>query len=93
MTTDSTDFRPTRSWVAAEISHLRDGFEVLRRLLYDLRETEEEITTEMVNRLLWTADHVKAELEEALGHADELVDDERAEVAARRSVVVLQAAE
>jgi hypothetical protein len=93
MTADSTDFRPTRSWVAAEISNLRDGFAVLRRLLYDLRETEEEITTEMINRLLWTADHVKAELEEALGHANELVDEERAEVAARRSAVVLQAAE
>ncbi|MET4277379.1 MULTISPECIES: hypothetical protein [unclassified Bradyrhizobium] len=47
----------------------------------------------MINGVLWTADHVKAELEEALGHANELVDDERAELAARRSAVVLQAAE
>lgn len=93
MTTSSTDFKATCSYVAAEISNLRDGFAVLRRLLYDLRETEEEITTEMINRLLWTADHVKAELDEALGHANELVDEERAEVAVRRSAVVLQAAE
>ena len=33
--------------------------------------------------MLWTADHVKAELEEALDHGNELSDDERAEVAAR----------
>lgn len=93
MTTESTDFAPTRSYVAAEISNLRDGFAVLRGLLYDVREMEGEITTEVINRLIWTADHVKAELEEALGHANELVDDERSEVAARRSAVVLQAAE
>ena len=43
--------------------------------------------------MLWTADHVKAELEEALDHANELSDDERAEVAAIPVGVVLQVAE
>lgn len=89
----STDFKATRSYVAAEISNLRDGFAVLRRLLYELRETEEEITTEMINRLVWTADHIRDDLNTAYEHAEELVDDERAEVAARRSAAVLQAAE
>jgi len=42
--------------------------------------------------LIWTSDHVKAELDEAYGHAEGLADDERAAVAARRSVL-LQAAE
>lgn len=80
MTTSSTDFKATRSYVAAEISNLRDGFAVLRRLLFDLHEMEEEITTEMINSLLWTADHFRDDLNTALGHANELVDDERAEV-------------
>lgn len=89
----TTDFKATRSYVAAEISSLRDGFAVLRRLLFDLHEMEEEITTEMINSLLWAADHIRDDLNTAYEHANELSNDERAEVAARRSAVVLQAAE
>jgi hypothetical protein len=40
----------------------------------------------------WTDDHVRADLDEACEHAEALSDAERAEVAARRHVV-LQAAE
>lgn len=47
----------------------------------------------MINSLLWTADHFRDDLNTAYEHAEELVDDERAEVAARRSAAVLQAAE
>lgn len=90
--TASTDFSPTRAYVAAEIWHLRNGFNVLRGMLYDLREVEGAVTTEMINRLEWAADHVKTELDEACEHAEALSNDERAEVAARRRVV-LQAAE
>ena len=46
-----------------------------------------------LDRILWVADHVKAELDEAVDHAESLAGDERAEVAARRSSPVLQAAE
>lgn len=90
--TDYADFQPTRSWVAFEISNVRNGYAVLRGLLYDLREVEGVITTEMINRLEWVSDHVRAGLDEACAHAEALSDDERAEVAARRHVV-LQAAE
>lgn len=91
--TNSIELRPTPSYVASEIFHLRLGFAVLRGMLYDLRDADGEITEEAINRMIWTADHIKAELDEALGHAEELADDERARVAARRSSVVLQAAE
>ncbi|SCB33756.1 hypothetical protein GA0061098_1006164 [Bradyrhizobium shewense] len=91
--TTTIEFKATSSVVASEIAHLRNGFAVLRGMLYDLRDMEAEITPETLARLLWTADHVKAELDEAAGHADELADDERAVWAARRSAVVLQAAE
>lgn len=91
--TTTTEFKATPSVVASEIAHLRNGFAVLRGMLYDLRDMEAEITPETLDRLIWTADHVKAELDEAAEHVEDLVDDERAAVAARRSVAVLQAAE
>lgn len=91
--TDTTEFKATPSIVPSEIAHLRNGFAVLRGMLYDVRDMEVEITPETLARLIWTADHVKAEVDEAAEHVQELVDDERAAVAARRSAVVLQAAE
>jgi len=91
--TDLSDFKSTPSYVASEIFNLRNGFAVLRGLLYDLRDMEGEITAETIYRILWAADHLKEELDEAYEHAEALADDERAAVVARRSSMVLQAAE
>jgi hypothetical protein len=92
MNTNSTDLKMTPSYLASEVFSLRTGFGVLNGLLHDLREMD-DITAETIDRLIWTADHIRAELGEIEVHAEALADDERAAVAARRSVTVLQAAE
>jgi hypothetical protein len=93
MPTDTFDLRTTPSFVASQIWSLRHGFTLLHAMLHDLLDEEGDISEESIYRILWTADHVKRELDAAYAYAEGLAEAERARVAAGRSSVVLQAAE
>lgn len=84
--TTTTERKPTVDSVAAEICRVRTGFGALRALLHNLRV--EEISAEAISHLVWTADRVGADLDDAYCHAEALADDEFAAVTA-----MLQAAE
>ncbi|MBJ7405943.1 MAG: hypothetical protein JHD07_22575 [Bradyrhizobium sp.] len=91
--TNTFDLKTTPSFVASQVWGLRHGFTILHAMLHDLRDEEGEITEESIYRILWTADHVKRELDAAYAYTEGLAEAERARVAAGRSAVVLQAAE
>lgn len=69
--TITTANKATASYVASEIWNINQGFSVLYEMLHGLMSMD-TIDAETLNRVLWTATHVKEELDEAEKHAEAL---------------------